>query len=109
MIHLFFFISEGTGFLVEEKTVVRGNSLSISCTSPSNSAWKPIWLFDTKVIFTEFFQPSDIGIENVNGEMRDDSTSCLHIHQMTYSNVGNYTCLVRGNVTVMYILHVRGE
>ncbi|XP_071816465.1 uncharacterized protein [Apostichopus japonicus] len=106
----FFWISacaEGTGFLVEEKTVVRGNSLSISCTSPSNSAWKPIWLFDTKVIFTEFFQPSDIGIENVNGEMRDDSTSCLHIHQMTYSNVGNYTCLVRGNVTVMYILHVR--
>lgn len=65
-------------------------------------------MFNGKVIFAEGLQPTDIGIDNIVGEIREDSTSYLHIQKVSPGNAGNYTCHI-GILEFNYELRIQGE
>ncbi|XP_071815844.1 uncharacterized protein [Apostichopus japonicus] len=82
------------------KYVVPGDEVTITC----QIAGKHVWRFENEIILADNFQPDDVELDNVEGEIVNDALSYLSINGFRESNVGNYSCFMNGLLVFRYML-----
>ncbi|PIK58957.1 hypothetical protein BSL78_04124 [Apostichopus japonicus] len=88
------------------KCVRKGESTSLECVVEPEYNASPVWIFNNKVIYTKSlpYAPQDIGIDNVCGEIVNNTHSNLYIHQFQATNEGNYKCSINHKHYSEYVL-----
>lgn len=91
-----------------EKTIVRGNSFSISCNNTRDLSLNPIWMRDNQTIYAEGFPPEDERFTNVKGYALNSSIY-LYFEGFLDDNVGIYDCIIGKSKRLSYTLHITGK
>ncbi|KAJ8034581.1 hypothetical protein HOLleu_21482 [Holothuria leucospilota] len=90
-------------------SILKNSSITINCSSSTNSSMTHVWWFNGIIIFANSFQPTEIGISNVQGTYVNSSFSYLRFDGFSQINTGNYTCRDGNTVNKFFMLDIKGK
>lgn len=70
---------------------------------------KPLWYFNTDLLYAPDISPSDIKLDNVYGINVSDTASDLRVEPIKIQNSGNYSCKFGKTTWTTYQLSVQGN
>ncbi|XP_071817076.1 uncharacterized protein [Apostichopus japonicus] len=85
-----------------------GSSIIMKCMYNGSTQIKPLWYFNTDLLYAPDISPSDIKLDNVYGINVSDTASDLRVEPIKIQNSGNYSCKFGKTTWTTYQLSVQG-
>lgn len=94
---------------IDRHWITEGGEFSMTCALIPEEDQFPVWKFKNQTLLAQSISPISIGIDNVRGEIVNETYSYLHIQKFGAENVGNYKCLYNKTLRREYYLDLLGK